>query len=227
MSIEQAFCNGLGDLDLSKAWPTATSRLWYIKRIRSLIVHQIHRTHTMCLKIQTAYYSRVSDNRTVKHPLYWTKKNLGNLSINLNAQHVNGLTHFNLDVPNGQLTKLHVLSLGTLKYPVMLFSQNKKEQEGTQKLVWQAPSKATLTSIFDSSIRANNMDVFSVVVRPVCLMPRACLRNWRIAAFIGCGFAQQGNTTTAAATLDVWSNFMHLEKKKKWKALKRPTRRVV
>ena len=48
---------------------------------------------------------------------------------------VNGLTHFNLDVPNGQLTKIHVLSLGTLKYPVMLFSRNKKEQEGTQKLV--------------------------------------------------------------------------------------------
>ena len=66
MSIEQAFCNGLGDLDLSKDWPTATSRLWYIKRIRSLIVHHIHRTHTLCLKIQTAYFSMVSDIRTVK-----------------------------------------------------------------------------------------------------------------------------------------------------------------
>lgn len=64
-----------------------------------------------------------------------------------------------------------------------------------------------------------------LVFRPVCLMLRACLRNWRIAAFIGCG--AQGNNTTATATLDVWSNFMHLEKKKKWKALKRPTRRVV
>ena len=60
------------------------------------------------------------------------------VSINLNARHVNGLTHFNLDVHKGQLAKIHVRSLGTLKYapsPVMLFSQNKKEQEGTQKLV--------------------------------------------------------------------------------------------